>query len=199
MKKILLTIGFVLGTILKLQSQGYIIPNGVTPFGTYGFHVLQNPTNNNITGFWLRPQGKTPPGSPYVNTYLYEYFLDESVRVFLVSANDPISQQAILSGHYAELTYPNTYIFEHGLEFYLGLYTGETYPQNGIYNDALFGWARLVNNQGAIQMLDSALAYRSQGIFAGTQNLIPEPSAFSLIALGLGLIGLCCQHSWRTR
>jgi hypothetical protein len=66
---------------------------------------------------------------------------------------------------------------------------------DGIYSDPLFGWARLVNNNGAIQLLDSALAYKAGGIYAGTQNLIPvpEPSTLGLITLGALLLG------WRLR
>ena len=109
--------------------------------------------------------------------------------MFLVSANQPISQQAIQSGSYTELMYPNSYVFDSGSPFYLGLYTGESFPQNGIYSDPLFGWARLVNNRGVIEMLDGGLAYKAGGIYAGTQNLIPvpEPGEIGLIVLG-GLV-----------
>ena len=109
----------------------------------------------------------------------------------MVSLNNPISQQAIVTSSYPELTFPNNYVFNEGSPFYVGLYTGETLPQNGIYDDPLFGWARLVNNQGVIQMLDSALEYKGGGIYAGTQNIIPvpEPSELELAALGVLLFG----------
>jgi hypothetical protein len=89
--------------------------------------------------------------------------------------------------------FQNSYVFNNNSPFYVGLYTGETLPQNGIYNDPLFGWARLRHNQGVIELLGGALAYQSQGIFAGTQTLIPEPSALSLIGLGGLLLGF--RHS----
>jgi hypothetical protein len=110
-----------------------------------------------------------------------------------VSPNDPISLQPILSQSYAELLYPNSYVFDEGSPFYVGLYTGnvQSPPPNGIYGDPLFGWAELVNNNGIIQLLDSAMEYQGGGIFAGTQTIIPvpEPSTFSLAALGALLLG----------
>ena len=99
-----------------------------------------------------------------------------------------------MSGDYPELTYPNTYIFDEGSPFYVGLYTGnvQNAPPNGIYNDPLFGWAELENVNGAIELLDSALEYQGGGIYAGTQNIIqiPEPSVLGLFALGGLFLGL---------
>ncbi len=183
---------FVFAASVQAKAQGYIVPNGVTylgfgGLGGYETHVLQNPTNGNYTGFLLSPQSQT--------TFSFSVFLDEGVRVFQVSSNDPISLQPILANAYTELTYPNTYVFANGSTFYLGLYTGNTYPQNGIYNDPLFGWGEFVNNNGAIQMLNSALEYGGGGIYAGTQNItpvVPEPSTFWLLTLGILFLG------WRT-
>lgn len=188
--------GCLFGVALQLHAQGYIVPNGVSYtglniFGAYEIRVLQNPSNGNYTGFWLAPQGMTQP----INTFSFDRYLDEGVRVFLVSANQPISLQGILANNYTELTYPNSYVFDSGIAFYVGLYTGETFPQNGVYDDPLFGWARLLNDQGTILMLDSALAYKAGGIYVGTQNLIPipEPGTIGLLALGALLL------VWRLR
>jgi hypothetical protein len=134
------------------------------------------------------PQNQTPP------TILFQFspFADEGVRTFLVSSNQPISLQPILANSYTELTYPNSYVFGNGFIFYLAFYTGNTYPQNGIYADPLFGWAEYVNNNGVIQMLNSALEYAGGGIYAGTQNIIvPEPSTFGLFGLAALLFVLC--------
>lgn len=108
------------------------------------------------------------------------------VRVFLVTSNAPVSLQPILDNAYPELTTPNNYTFANGAPFYLAFYTGDTFPQNGIYSDPLFGWGEFLNNNGVIQMLDSALEYKGGGIYAGTQNIIPipEPGVFGLLALG---------------
>lgn len=184
----------------KLPAQGYIVPNGVTYvglnfFGAYEIDVVQNPTNSDYTGFFLTPQGKTPPTSVYTNTFSFGTYLDEGVRVFVVSSDDPISLTPILMQQYAELGSTPSSVFESSVPFYVGLYTGYS-PANGVYSDPLFGWARLVNNQGVIQLLDSALSYQAGGIYVGTQNLIPvpEPSGLALLFLSGSAWGI-----WRLR
>ena len=196
--KACLTIWLLLCASINLFAQGYIVPNGVThqrysPGIGYTVHVLQNPTNLDYTGFALNPLGITQP-SLYVNTFSFDHYVDEGVRVFLVSSNQPITAQAIQSGSYTELMYPGGYVFNHNSPFYVGLYTGYN-PftsggvYTGIYTEPLFGWARLRNNQGVIELLGSALAYGSQGMYAGTQNMIPEPSGFALVVIATLLFG----------
>jgi hypothetical protein len=202
--KLIVAVIFNLITILQLHSQGYIVPNGVV-YGGYlpgigsEIDVLHDPINGYATGFALNPTGMTPP-TTYINTFQFNPIVDIGVRVFLVSENDPISLQPILSQSFTELLYPNSYVFANGVPFYLGLYTGNVQqaPQDGIYSDPLFGWVELVNNQGVIQMLDSALEYQGGGIYAGTQIIIPtpEPSGLALGALGTMLLGF---HRWRRK
>lgn len=178
-----------LGVVFQVYSQGYIVPNGVTqPFpGMSAFSVITNPTNGNSTSFVFVSQS--------VNTFQFGTLLDEGVRAFLVSPNQPVSLPPILANSYTELI-GGTYTFANGSLFYVGLYTGATFPQNGIYNDPLFGWAQLVNNNGVISLLGSALEYGGGGIYAGTQNIIPvpEPSTIALTALGILLLGF---RRWR--
>ena len=187
--KQLIILGFNFGIAFQLHAQGYIVPNGVTYAGNdpnFGsiIHVLQNPTNSDHTGFLLRPEG--------ANTFLFGSFLDEGVRVFLVSFNQPISLSAISSQSYTELLYPNRYVFTPGFPIYVGLYTGyDPFSKGmytGIYRDPLFGWARLVNNQGVIQLTRSALVYGAEGIYAGTETIIPEPGIYSLLGWGVFLL-----------
>ena len=167
-------IGVFAGATTQLLAQGYIVPNGVLTNSSEAFlegeiSVVHDPIRFHYTGFALHPRAKIPP-SVYTNLFSYDYLVDVGVRVFKVSLNAPISEQAILSGSYTEFTYPNNYTFTSGIPFYVGLYTGNMsfYPPNGIYNDPLFGWAKLVNNQGVIQLLDSAIEYQGGGIYAGT-------------------------------
>lgn len=200
--KHLVILGCLFRTVLQLHSQGYIVQNGVVYVGFngsgYQIGVIQNPTNINgfvdYTGFSLDPKGKTPP-TLYTNTFLFDPVVDEGVRTFLVSSNDSISLQPILSGAFAELLYPNTYVFTNGVPFYLGFYTGYN-PQGGVYSNPVFGWGKFVNNQGAIEMLNSALEIEGGGIYAGTQTIIPvpEPSTLALGALGTLLLGF---RRWR--
>lgn len=168
-----------------------VVYSGFSVFGGYEIDVSHDPTNNIYTGFFLNPVAKSPPSSTYTNTFAFTHIVDVGVRVFLVASNQPISLQPIMANTYTELTYPNNYFFASGVPFYVGLYTGNQnyYPPNGIYTDPLFGWAELVNNQGVIQLLDSALEYGGGGIFAGTRTIIPEPGTFGLFGLGALLLG----------
>jgi len=187
----------LLAAAIQLNAQGYVVPNGVSYVGLnfgggYEIDVVHDPTNYYSTGFSFYPQGKTPP-AVYVNTFQFAAIVDVSVRVFLVASNQPISLQPILAGSYTELMFPGNYVFDNNSPFYVGLYTGNQnyYPPDGIYTDPLFGWARLVNNRGVIEMLDSALVYKAEGIYTGTLNFVPEPSSLSLGILGATLFRMC--------
>ena len=199
--KLLPIVGIAFGASLSLQAQGYIIPNGVTFNGFdgigYSVFVTQNPTNGDYTGFDLNPAARTPPDSPYINTYLFNPIVDEGVRTFIVSPNYPVSLQPILANSYTELAYSNAYVFAEGVPFYLGFYTGYNPWDShghytGIYSNPVFGWGEFVNTEGVISMLNSALEIEGGGIYAGTENFVgvPEPSMFAFMGLGGLLFGL---------
>jgi predicted outer membrane repeat protein len=198
MKKLVILCCLCCG-VLRLHSQGYIVPNGVVvnfdgSFSPGEIDVLHNPSDptsgGSYTGFILSPVSST--------AFQFDPVVDVGVRVFLVSLDDPISLQPILSMNYTELTYPNDYVFNLGIPVYVGLYTGNQQfaPPNGIYGDPLFGWAELENVGGAIQLINSALEYQGGGIYAGTDLLIPapEPGTGGLILCGAVLFGL---KRWR--
>ncbi len=166
---------FAFGTILQLHSQSFIVTNGVTTNLFSGeISVSQNSTATDYTGFFLeRPDANT-------NSFQFNYVVDEGVRVFLVSLNDPISLQSILANNYVELTLGNNYTFLNAAPFYVGLYTGYspwiitngTSFYTGLCSDPVFGWAKLINGAGKIYLLDSALEYGGAGIVAGTRTII---------------------------
>ena len=176
-------VGFILISVQQIYSQGSIVPNGVTLTPVNMIRVIQDTSDGNYTGFFLSYQSET--------SFQFSPLVDEQVRTFLVSPNDAVSLQPILANSYPELTAGNTYSFANGSPFYLGFFTGNTFPVNGVYSDPLFGWARLVNVNGTIQLLDSALEYGGGGIIAGTQTIIPvpEPTTLGLAAVGLMLLG----------
>lgn len=175
------------GSISQLRAEGYIIPNGViTNFITGEISVMYNPINQWYTGFILRPQAN-------ITTFQFIPVLDVGVRVFFVSLNDPITAQSISTQSYTELQCCNSYTFDLQKPFYVGLYTGNQQyaPMDGIYSDPLFGWARLVNINGSIRVIDSALEYQGGGIIAGTQTIlpVPEPSTFAFAGIGALMVG----------
>jgi hypothetical protein len=185
--KILFIAFLILGTAVKQYAQGYIVQNGVVafpPVGTaYMFDVIQDPTIPDYTGFEFYGLGYQPN-----NVFTLDVVVDEGVRLFSVSQNSLISAQTISSGIYTEWTPTSAYTLENHIPFMLGLYTGRGGPV--VYTDPVYGWVTLVNNNGAIQMLDSGIAYGSAGIYAGTLNFVnvPEPGTISLVALGLPLL-----------
>jgi hypothetical protein len=174
-------------------SQGHIVPGGITarvgPPTVLEVDVLQS-TNLDGTCFMFMPEAYPAPRHN-TNVFTFNVCLDEGVRAFLVPSNAPFSLQPILQTNYTELKYGGTQVFERGVPFYVGFYTGHSpwimtngivVCYTGIYTNPVFGWAKLVNDQGVIQMLDSALEYGGAGIYAGTQTIIqlPEPPLLNI-------------------
>ncbi len=195
--KFVAIVSCLFGAISQLYSQGYIVPNGVMTNLYPGEIDVWNPSGGMLTGFSFTPVGIQQPTS-YSNIFNFDEPVTIGVRVFLVSPNDPISLQPIISQNYAELLFPANYVFQSGVPFYVGLYTGSNfappYPPSPpyIYLDPVFGWAELENVRGMIKVLDYAVEYQGGGIYAGTQNIIPtpEPSALALGTMGILAFGL---------
>jgi hypothetical protein len=194
---------FVWIFVQKAFPQGYIVPNGVVTNLYAGEIDVVWPQAISLNGFSLTAVGRQQP-TFYSNVFNFNEPATVGVRVFLVASNDAISLQPIMAQSFSELALSANYIFNAGTPFYVGLYSGTYFatPPNGIspnyYTDPVFGWAKLVNNSGTIQLLDGALAYGSGGIYAGTQNIIPLPEPGTL---GLGALGLLCYgfHRWRKK
>lgn len=196
------------GNTLQSPAQGQIIPNGVVDNLFPGEIDLVWPAATQINGFQFLPVGKTSNGLPYTNIFTFSEPLTIGVRVFRIALNQPFSLTTITAGTYPEISSsinPSlpaspTNIFNVNVPFFVALYSGtqfaEYYPSDNTrpvyYTDPVFGWAKLVNNRGVIQLLDGALAYGSGGIYAGTQNVIPvpEPGGLALLSAGLLLSGI---------
>ncbi len=185
--------------VVQVKAQGYMISNGVQyngyvgGFNGYAIDVVYNPNDSSyFTRFAFSPGGIAhPPGGIYTNAFSFDQYADVGVRIFMVTANQAITTNALLSGNFSELhpTSSPNYVFPSGSPFYLALYTGNVIfaPPNGVYDNPILGWVELVNNQGVIQMLGGATEYGGLGIYAGTQNIIqpaPEPSSLALMAVG---------------
>jgi hypothetical protein len=194
----LLGIYFVAFTAIQLYGQGYIVPNGISDLGSNGYgyeiHITQNPVSGDYTGFLFHPIIVQPPRLPDPNLFILIPFLGDGVRIFMVSSNDPVSLQPILSNNYTELGYSGRDM-PSGVPFYLGFYTGYS-PQGGIYSNPVFGWGEFVNNAGVIQMLDSGLEIQGGGIYAGTQNIIPvpEPSILGFFGIAVLIFAWYCHR-----
>ena len=173
-------------SIVQLHSQGHIVPNGVVDNLFPGEIDLNWPQQTQLNGFSLTPVGN--------GTFAFSEPATIGVRVFLVSANDPISLQPIMAQTYTELLEPNNYAFQAGVPFYVGLYSGASiappYPPQPPYTylDPVFGWAELENVNGTITLLNGALEYGGGGILAGTLTIVPEPSSLALLGLGALLL-----------
>lgn len=83
-----------------------------------------------------------------------------------------------------------------GQDFYLGVQTRAV-----IYNDfTVFGWAHFkTDSTGAIQMVDSAMAYGEAGIVIGTRQALAVPEASTMSLMSMGLIGLALATRRRAR
>lgn len=163
------------------QPTGYLVPGGISALrrgnagpGALEVRVIQKPTDGDYTCLTFSPQGR--------DTFSFNHCLDEGVRAFVVPSNAPISLKAILEKRYPELRAPQ--VLEPDVPFYVGFYTGQAMITNGtptsglgIYREPVFGWAKFVNQDDTLQMLDSALEYGGAGIHAGTRTIIgaPEP------------------------
>jgi PEP-CTERM motif len=185
--------GFVLCLVFQAGAQGYIVPNGVVTDLFPGEIDVWNP-GTQITGFSFTPSNPT--------TFVFNEPATIGVRVFLVSPNDPISLQPILSLSYPEFSLQGSYAFNLGTPFFVGLYTGGNiappyppYPPY-TYTDPVFGWAELENVNGTIEVVDSAVEYQGGGIFAGTETIIPTPEPGTWALAILGAAGL---FAWKRR
>ena len=69
-------------------------------------------------------------------------------------------------------------------DFPLGLFNP---PGNNLYAD-MYGWAKLNYDGTSLQLLDSAAETTGVGIFAGTQDAVPEPGTLGLLLASIGAI-----------
>lgn len=123
--------------------------------------------------------------------------LDGESDWYVVHPGDPFGFETLAAGQFTPIfTVDNARppVFVGSDEFYLGVSTtstdgtGITEPfcdQDDILCRNVFGWARLRNVGGELEMVENVVAYGSLGIVVGTAELVPEPSTCRLGAVAL--------------
>lgn len=140
------------------------------------FNVEQTYGKGDYTGFVFAAQGAS---------YQFATFLDEGIDAYRIALNAEISPASIPGLTSQRLTFPTLYSFP--AFFYLALvtpsqdFTASSYP-------TAYGWALFSNSNGVITLLDHAIDYSSQGLYAGTTTLVPESGTASLTMAAAGLL-----------
>ena len=129
--------------------------------------------------------------------------LDEGSDWFVTNPGDLFTRDSIDAGQFnflpiqLESAIPGGSLdVEVGESFFLGVNTGSSddFFNFGVPFDSIrqhFGWGEfLINQNGELQILDSAVAYDLGGIVIGTSTAIPEPSSGLLMLAGAAFLFL---------
>jgi hypothetical protein len=126
--------------------------------------------------------------------------LDEGSQLFLAKAGTVFTNATATTPSFPSLMTASTSPVQVGKDFYIAGRTrsmtdpGFSWAQTDFYDS--FGWAHVkVNAQGQLQILESAMAFRENGIVVGTTQAIPEPATYTL--MGLGLVGMAALRKSR--
>ena len=124
--------------------------------------------------------------------------LDEGSDWFATNQSDPFTRATIDGGQFNPLVAQadNGFLFgsldvEVDESFFLGVNTGNGFVDEIDFepNRQHFGWGEfLINQNGELQLLDSAVAYNQNGIIIGENVAIPEPSSGVLMLLVAAVI-----------
>ena len=142
---------------------------------------IQQVAAGDVTSVWFDYDGN--------NLTAVTWNIDEESDWYVVDPGDPFGFSTLASGRFTPIftvDNPRPPVFVGSNEFYLGVSTTSTNGE-GITepycspNDFLcrnvFGWVRLRNVFGQLEMVENAVAYGSLGIIVGTTDLVPEPQA----------------------
>ena len=187
-------VAFYTLTATNLPGQGSVVFSGRLSLGTNGFI---------FGGDYQLTVVNTPDGSGYTTTFLnrqttqvayYSTFLDETSGWYFADLNDAFTTASIKAGNFVFFgghpdLQPGPY-FDVGYfrPFYLAVASGRTIwnPPNGesYWIDPVFGWGLFNNTPSGLVLLDSAVAYGSDGILVGTMTAVPEPATIGLFCTG---------------
>ncbi len=185
--------------ITNLLGQGSVVFSGRLSLGTNGFP---------FGGDYQLTVVNTPDGSGYTTIFLNRQgsqisfettFVDEVSSWYFADFNDAFTTASIKAsdfvffGGHPDLQ-PGPY-FDVGYfrPFYLAVASGRIIwnPPSGesYWIDPVFGWGLFNNTPTGLVLLDSAVAYGSEGIVVGTITTVPEPAAIGIfLAGGLALL-----------
>jgi hypothetical protein len=126
---------------------------------------------------------------------------DEGSDWYVVQPGDLFSRATVASGQFPlvlSLRYgaANT-VFVGPDDFYLGVRTGIGY--DFLHDRDAYGWVHLGRNESdQLIMLENVMSYENYGIYVGTTQIIPEPTA-AWLSIGLVGAGVVIRRPRRSR
>jgi hypothetical protein len=132
--------------------------------------------------------------------------LDEGVDLYLANPGQVFSRKTIFDdkaftqlvgrGPTGGIFNPQEYFV--GDDFYLAANTGVGF--NFPEDRNVYGWVHLKVINGALSMLENAVAYRSDGNIIGTTRVVPEPATAALVLPLVAILFVyrqcaCSQHN----
>ena len=164
--------------------------------GSFALEVLQSPESDVTQVF-----GEVAVSGSTATLLLNNTALDEGSDWFVTNPGDLFTRDSIDAGqfNFLPITEPasGSLDVEVGESFFLGVNTGRSddfFSDDSVPFDVIrqhFGWGEfLINQNGELQILDSAVAYDLGGIVIGTSTAIPEPSSGLLMLAGAAFLFL---------
>lgn len=176
----------VFGGRINLETNAFPLPYG----GNYQLTVLNTPDGADGTAIFVNRQT--------TSIAFQDSLLDEASGWYFAGLNDSFTAASIGSGDFVFFGgHPNIQPgpwFDVGYDqpFYLAVASGRTlwsWPNEEPYwIDPVFGWGLFNNTPSGLVLLDSAMAYGSEGIFVGTMTAVPEPATTALFFTGAFVI-----------
>jgi hypothetical protein len=164
--------------------------------GSFELTVLQSPEFDVTQVF-----GEVAVSGSTATLLLNNTALDEGSDWFVTNPGDLFTRDSIEAGqfNFLPITEPasGSLAVEVDESFFLGVNTGSSddfFSGDSVPFDDIrqhFGWGEfLINQNGELQILDSAVAYDLGGIVIGTSTAIPEPSSGLLMLAGAAFLFL---------
>jgi len=164
------------GAVVVVDSNVSLYSPGI--FSEFGLEVFQDAEGTEPTAVFFDRDGQF--------LIALGVNIDEGSDWYLANFGDRFDMPAIESSDFVtffRVADETHNVIDVGFgEFYLGVNTGTFSPQEETLRN-IFGWARFRNSPSGLELLGSAVAYGSDGIFIGTTRIIPEPCTLVLIAV----------------